>query len=77
MENEKYKYKSLYTGHKINARKLISKFVTKGEMALMTDDDIEKEINARFTAILLNDDWVLIPNDKLLDIKRIVKRINR
>ena len=46
-------------------------------MALMTDDDIEKEINARFTAILLNDDWVLIPNDKLLDIKRIVKRINR
>ncbi|WP_196029346.1 hypothetical protein [Longicatena caecimuris] len=77
MDNKKYKYESLYIGHSRNARKLISKFVSKGEMVLMTDDEVAKEVNARFTAILIGDDWVLIPNEKLEEVARIVKWIKR
>lgn len=77
MDNKKYKYELLYIGHSRNARKLISKFVSKEEMVLMTDDEVAREINARFTAILLGDNWALIPNENLEDIKSIVEWIKR
>lgn len=42
MNNKKYEYKSMFTGHSRNARKLlISKYISQDVLALMTDDEVE------------------------------------
>lgn len=70
-------YKSFFTGHYAQARKLISKYISMEKMALMTDVDIEKEINKRFIAIQIGDDWLLIDREKEQEFNDIVLFIGR
>lgn len=71
------KYKSQYTGHFANARLLLSKYLKESDMALMTDDQIEKKINDWYIAIQLGDDWMLVPKEKLDAFEKMITWICR
>lgn len=45
------KYKSQFSGHLVNARLLMVRCISENKLALMTDEEIEKEINERYIAI--------------------------
>ena len=71
------KYKSQFTGHLRNARLLMSKYLKEKDLALMTDEEIEKKINDRYIAIQLGDDWMLVPKEKLDAFEKMITWICR
>lgn len=71
------KYKSQFSGHLVNARLLMSKYLKEKDLALMTDEEIEKEINERYIAIQLGDDWMLVPREKVDAFEKIITWIKR
>ena len=72
-----HKYKSQFSGHTRQARKLMSKFIKESELALMTDDDIEKGINEYYIAIQFGDNWMLVQRENLDAFEKIITWINR
>lgn len=70
-------YKSFFTGHYVQARELISKYISIEKLALMTDTDIEKEINKRFIAIQIGDNWLLVDREKQQEFKEMTLFIER
>lgn len=70
-------YKSYFSGHYAQARDLISKYISVEKLALMTDIDIEKEINKRFIAIQIGDNWLLVDREKEQEFKEVTLFIER
>lgn len=70
-------YKRHFSGHYAKAIKLISKYISVEKMGLMTDSDIEKEVNKRFIAIQIGDDWLLIDREKEEEFNDIALFIGR
>lgn len=66
------KYESQVSGHFRNARSLLlsKNHITANILAQMTDEDVEREINARYIAIQLGDNWMLVPKEKKMNLKR-------
>ena len=73
------KYESQVTGHFRNARSLLlsKNHITANILAQMTDEDVEREINARYIAIQLGDDWMLVPKEKLDAFEKMITWICR
>ncbi|WP_346698646.1 hypothetical protein [Thomasclavelia spiroformis] len=73
------KYESQVSGHFRNARSLLlsKKHITANILAQMTDKDVEKEINARYIAIQLGDDWILVPKEKKNEFEKMITWICR
>lgn len=69
----------IYTGHEKNARKMILENGLKSdkELAMMATCEIEQIVNENFEAIRAEDDWLLIPKDKLADFNEIATWITR
>lgn len=73
------KYESQVTGHFRNARSLLlsKKYINANVLAQMTDEDVEREINARYIAIQLGDDWMLVPKEKQSEFEKMITWICR
>ena len=71
------KYESQFSGHLLNARLLMLKYISENKLAKMTDTEIEKEINERYIAIQLGDDWMLFPREKVDAFEKIITWIKR
>ena len=71
------KYKGHFTGHFANARLLMSKYLKEKDLALMTDEEIEKKINDWYIAIQLGDDWMLVPREKVDAFEKMITWICR
>ena len=71
------RYSSNFSGHYAQARKLISKFVTAEKLAFMTDSDVEKEINNRYIAISIGDDWILVERKKIEEFEKLITLVGR
>lgn len=71
------KYKGHFTGHHVNARLLMSKYLKEKDLALMTDEEIEKKINDWYIAIQLGDDWMLVPKEKIDAFEKMITWICR
>lgn len=77
MNLEYQKYKSQFSGHTRQARRLMSRYIKKNDLALMTDDDIEKRINEWYISIQFGDDWMLIPREKVDAFEKMITWIKR
>lgn len=71
------KYKSQVSGHFRKARLLMSKYESAKDLALMTDEEIEKKINDWYIAIQLDDDWILIPKERKKEFEKMITWICR
>lgn len=71
------KFTGYFTSHNIQARKLISNYISLEKIALMTDEDIEKEVNKRFIAIPFFDDWLLIDKKREKEFNDMITYITR
>lgn len=71
------KYKSQFSGHLVNARLLMVRYISENKLALMTDEEIEKKINDWYIAIQLGDDWMLVPKEKLDAFEKMITWICR
>lgn len=71
------KYKSQVSGHFRKARLLMSKYESAKDLALMTDEEIEKKINDLYIAIQLGDNWMLVPKEKKNEFEKMITWICR
>lgn len=72
-------FKISCTGHEKGARKLLFKMGIKTEkdLALMSCKEVEQVVNEKFEAIESEDDWLLIPKEKMAKFNEIVNWIER
>lgn len=73
------KFEITCIGHEKKARMLLlqEKLRTADELATMTEYEIEEAINAKFECYKVEDDWLLVPLDKVHSFNAMIRWIER